>query len=399
MADARHPKGPAGSRKGSGGSRRLAPRSAAAPLQSPAPATAPDSLYERYKEALRRGHVAALRGRLDLAIDAYGEAATIARDRALPHTAIGGVLVRMGRPNDALASFDRALALAPRDEAALRGRAGVLAELGRRIDAADAFDLLAEVLLAANRLPDASDAARRALELAESRDRRRTVEAMAARLRESAGDEAAERALAQVLRMLEPPVEALPAEAAPPTEPATGATETESGAAESGVPAEAEAIAGDDEPGAAVEPGPGAAVEPGQGTEAELEPPPEAPLEPLSLGIALGAAAEQALHEGRPEEALDGLLAAARAHRRAGRIVAAIDACYLALAIAPAGFDLHLLLAELYLERGWRAPAVDKLLLLGRLAGMAGDEEARRRLCDVAAERLPGEPRLAELCA
>ena len=34
------------------------------------------SLYERYKEALRRGHVAALRGRLDAALDAYGEAAS-----------------------------------------------------------------------------------------------------------------------------------------------------------------------------------------------------------------------------------------------------------------------------------------------------------------------------------
>jgi hypothetical protein len=389
VADARHPKGPAGNRKGSGGSRRLTPRSAAAPSQSPAPAAAPDSLYERYKEALRRGHVAALRGRLDLAIDAYSEAGTIARDRALPHTAIGGILVRMGRPDDALASFERALALAPRDEAGLRGRAGVLADLGRRVDAAETFDLLAGVLLAADRLPDASDAARRALELAESRDRRRTVEAMAARLRESAGDEAAERALAQVLRILEPPIEPLSAEAgtAAATQPGPEdggiAAEPGAGAAEPETPAEAGTTAIEAEPAAAAEP----------------EPEPEVPAEPLSLGIALGAAAEQALHEGRADEAHDGLLAAARAHRRAGRIVAAIDACYLALAIAPAGFDLHLLLAELYLERGWRAPAVDKLLLLGRLAGLAGDEDAPRRLCDLAADRLPGEPRLAELCA
>jgi len=50
------------------------------------------SLYERYKDALRRGHVAALRGRHDAAVDAYGEAAEIAPDRALPHTSIGGIL-------------------------------------------------------------------------------------------------------------------------------------------------------------------------------------------------------------------------------------------------------------------------------------------------------------------
>jgi tetratricopeptide (TPR) repeat protein len=374
VADPRRPKGAAGNRKGTGGSKRLIARSAAAPSHSagdppqpvaasPAAASPATSLYERYKEALRRGHVAALRGRLDLAIDAYGEAATIARDRALPHTAIGGILIRMGRPSDALASFDRALELAPRDEAGLRGRAGVLAEMGRRVDAAETFDLLAEVLLASDRLPDASDAARRALELAESRDRRRTIEAMAARLRGSAGDEAAERALAQVLRLLEPAVEPLPA----------------------------------DVPGAEPDQGwPAAGVEPGV-TELEIEP--EVEPEPVPDGLAIGAAAEDALADGRNDEALEGLLAAARAYRRSGRIVAAIDACYLALPIAPADVDLHLLLAELYLERGWRVPAVDKLLLLGRLAGLAGDDEVRRRLCDLAADRLPGEPRLAELCA
>jgi hypothetical protein len=42
--------------------------------------------------------------------------------------------------------------------------------------------------------------------------------------------------------------------------------------------------------------------------------------------------------------ARDGLLAAAAAHREAGRSFAAIDACYLALAVAPADVDLHLML-------------------------------------------------------
>jgi thioredoxin-like negative regulator of GroEL len=79
--------------------------------------------------------------------------------------------------------------------------------------------------------------------------------------------------------------------------------------------------------------------------------------------------------------------------------VAAIDACYLALAIAPDDVDLHLLLAELYLERGWRAPAVDKLVLLARLASLADDGSTRERICRLATQQLADEPRLAELCA
>ena len=350
MADSRKPKG-GDRRAGRAGNHHPTRRSGAGAQRQ----TASDSLYERYKDALRRGHVAALRNRLDAAIDAYGEAASIAPDRPLPQSAIGGVLVRMERLPEALAAYDRALALAPRDETGLRGRAEVLAAMGRRVDAADTLDRLAEVLDAAGRLPDASDAARRALELAESKDRRRHVESLATRLRASAGDDAAERALAQVLRVLEPPVVPFVAAGgsrADGEEPAIGP------------------------------------VEP--------EPAPEP--EPIDA-VAVGAAAEAALDAGDAEAAREGLLIAAAAHRAAGRSVAAIDACYLALAVAPADVDLHLLLTELYLERGWRVPAIDKLLLLGRLASLAEDDAIRQRVCAIAAERLPGEPRLAELCA
>ena len=105
----------------SGSQRRRAPR--------PGGATANGSLYERYKDALRRGHVAALRSRNEAAVDAYGEAALIAPDRALPHASIGGILVKMGRLDEAVAAYDRALALAPRDEVALRGLASLLSDL------------------------------------------------------------------------------------------------------------------------------------------------------------------------------------------------------------------------------------------------------------------------------
>jgi tetratricopeptide (TPR) repeat protein len=352
MADHGASKPTSGGRKGSGpgGDRRT--RSTGSGARS---ANAANSLYERYKDALRRGHVAALRNRLDAAIEAYSKAASIAPDRPLPQSAIGGILVRMERLPEAIAAYDRALALAPRDEAALRGRADAQAALGRRVDAADTLDRLAEVLDDADRLPDASDAARRALELAESKDRRRHVQSLAARLRASDGDEAAEQALARVLRVLEPPVTPIAAAGKP--------------AADSFEPLVAPA-----------------------------EPEPEPEPEPIDAA-AVGAAAEAALYAGDADAAREGFLVAAAAHRAAGRSVAAIDACYLALAVAPADVELHLLLVELYLERGWRVPAIDKLLLLGRLASLADDDTIRQRVCAVASERLAGEPRLAALCA
>ena len=413
------------------------------PRKAPPPRpTQGGSLYERYKDALRRGHVASLRGRYEAAIGAYSEAAAIAPDRALPHGAIGGIFVKMGRPADALESYGRALAIAPRDEQALKGRAELLAAVGRRVEAAELLDRLAAVFDSNGRLADASDAARRALELAESRERRRQVEAYAERLRAQPGDEAAARALAQVLRVLEPPfvapavaaaveparVEPEPAvvEETPVVEAAEvvaaaaveelAAPEAEAGAGEARAepgtepaveaahaePAPVAEITADAEP----EPAPVAADEE---TPQELEPAaaePDAvataeavPEEPAVDAFAIGRAAEDALAAGDAQSARDGLLAAAAAHRRAGRSFAAIDACYLALAVAPADVDLHVLLTELYLERGWRGPAVDKLLLLGRLAELADDAATRDRLCAIATDQLPDESRLTQLCA
>ena len=86
-----------------------------------------EALYEQYKEALRQGHMAALRGRLDVAAAAYRDAARFAPDRALPYVGLGGVLTRLGRSDEALAAYSAALDRAPADEGAMRGRADVLA--------------------------------------------------------------------------------------------------------------------------------------------------------------------------------------------------------------------------------------------------------------------------------
>lgn len=314
------------------------------------------SLYEDYKEALRRGHVAALRGRLDLALAAYREASRIAPDRALPHVGLGGVLGRLGRVDEALAAYRTALERSPDDEGALRGRADLLSGEGRRAEAALSLDRLAGVLERAGRTADACDVARRALELAESRGRRKLVHSLVERLRETASDPTAAEALQRALGVLEADPAARAEPAATPAEDGTAPT--------------------------AVEPSP---------LKATLVPPPD----PLALGRAFDAAFDA----GNFEEARRQAVAGAAAHRTVGQFHAAIDACYQALAIAPADPGVHFALAQLYLDRGWRSLAADKLVLIGRLAELAGDTASKARLCDLVVRRFPDDARLTAFCA
>jgi tetratricopeptide (TPR) repeat protein len=343
-----------------------------------------DDIYERYKDALRRGHVAALRGRLEVAAAAYDEASRIAPERALPHSSLGDVLGRLGRFDEALTAFGAALDRVPRDETALAARSEVLATLGRRTEAAADLDTLAEFLDASDRLAEACDTARRALELAESKSRRRFVEGLARRLRDSAPQDAvAAAALDRALTVLD-------ARGAParPGHPMTTLQQ----------------------PSAVAEGRSGGVVEPEPEPEPDPDPEPEPePLtEPESLpeldrGAELTGEAEELVGAGNRELALERSLAAMASHRTAGRWSAAIDACYLALAVAPDAPDLHLALAELYLEQGWRELASEKLLLLGRLVGLDpdgdGDGAGRERLCRLVRARFADDPRLMELCA
>lgn len=312
-----------------------------------------EALYEKYKEALRRGHVAALRGRLDVAAAAYREAARTAPDRALPYVGLGGVLARLGRTDDALSAYSAALGRAPTDEAAMRGRSDVLATVGRRSEAADTLDRLAAILEHDGRLADACDVARRSLELAESRGRRKHVEGLVARLRATPDDAAAAEALERALSVLD----SVPGPALMPT----------SADIASGDPATGDAAV------------------------------PQAPAAPDAALLTL--AVEEALEAGDLDEARHRALIAATGHRAVGQFHAAMDACYQALAILPSDPDIHLLLAELYLDRGWRGPAADKLVLLGRLAQLTGDGATRSRLCDLAAARFPDDVRFAAVCA
>ena len=351
-----------------------------------------EALYERYKDALKRGHVAALRGRLTDALDAYGEAAEIAPERPSPHTSAGTALLRRKRVPEALLHYTAALQIAPHDEAALLGRAQALAALDRRLEAADAFDTLSEARAATGKLADAVDAARRGLELAEGRDRRRTLERLIRRLRESEPGEPGRLALERALLILDgPAVSNAPARegaadvgdaAGDIASPAEDAAAHRRGAAAAGIAAV--------RPGGTVEAGAEVASQPSDGVrpvDAAGAPVPtrsyrpalDRDLAPEADATALALLAEAALEAGDPGPALDRLLDLAAAYRRDDHIDGALDACYVALSIDPDDVGLHLALVELYDARGWGVLADEKLDLVTTLAGLdAGAADLER---------------------
>ncbi len=381
-----------------------------------------EALYERYKGALRTGHVAAVRGRSEDAIAAYAEAATLAPDRPLPHTSMGRTLLKLGRVEEALTAFGAALRLAPRDEGGLAGRADALVVAGRPAEAAGVLDLLADTQESAGRLPDACDTARRALELAESRARRRYLETLVAELQSWAPERGGADQLARALRALEVPAAAravpdpppgatpapavvavLPAEEAGPELPAGDAPDAvaaEDGSAVQEAPTDAPAP-----PDPGDEPALDAPVEVPAAADAAIPPVPVAPgiadwpaidlvAPPPDVG-ALSLAVEAAVSTGDPGVVHRVILDAVADLRRGGLLDAAVDACQLGLTVAPADPDIHLALAELDLDHGWVVAAAEKLVLLSRFVELTGDEGTRHRVRVVMETRLPDDRRLS----
>jgi tetratricopeptide (TPR) repeat protein len=440
-------------------------------------------LFEQYKDALRRGHVAARAGKLDDALVAYAEAARLAPDRAAPHTSSATVLHRAGRRNEAIAEFERALAIAADDEATLRARAAMFEDLGRLASAAADLEHLAETLDADGRRADALAAARRAVELTATPARRALVEQLeqpeddsVLRPRPSPTARAAAAAPskpaptppgarpAPVPELAEPspdaeapaatgasstllmdlydepvqpesaaPTPAEPAPAAPPP-PASEAVEADVGPMPTAEPEPAltspqPAAAASSEP-AAVPTAPVVAVPPtpeplppllqeppghdfaGFGSEIliQLEPDlpagvsipwpaidlPSAPPPPI-VGPppdpdVLMAEALALIDGGDPKSARNLLLTAVAVHRAAGRPDAALDVCLQLLALAPGDAHVHLAIAGLQLDRGWRTLATEKIQLLLRLTALTGDTQAEADAHALAAERLRDEP-------
>jgi Flp pilus assembly protein TadD len=65
------------------------------------------------------------------AVSLYRHAATMETDNAEPLTALGGTLLEMGKPDDAINNYNAALKISPRDQEALRGLARAYLKTGR----------------------------------------------------------------------------------------------------------------------------------------------------------------------------------------------------------------------------------------------------------------------------
>lgn len=366
------------------------------------------SLFDQYKAALRRGHVAALAGELEAALEAYREAARLVPERSLPIASQATVLHRLDRWAEATDAFDRAFELSPDDEAALRARARAREERGLRSGAAADYERLAFVLDVAGRGPAAAEAARRAARLEPSAAR----DALADRLQIAA---------AQQAELAHPPtprsfpdiqVSELDAEAAGLTAdlPAgeRAARDDEDGgdlAAELGDDLE------DDGPKATqaslalaariAELGTqptwvdldervvGSEVEGGAWPEIDLPSLPPPPIEgPRPDPETLLAQATDLLEAGDVAAARDLMLTAVTIHREDGRLDAALEVCQRALVVAPGDPQVHLAIANLQLDRGWTAVATEKIELLLRLTSLSGDTQAQADVHFLASERL-----------
>jgi tetratricopeptide (TPR) repeat protein len=343
-------------------------------------------LFELYKDALRRGHLAVIDGRLDDALGSYREAGEMAPDRALPYASIATVLHRLGRSDEAIAAFDRALELAPDDDATRRARWVALEEMGRVLDTP--FQSMR---------PDAETGAE--------------APARAGMDAEVAAEALADAALEAAT--LDERLGLLRDEGQPPPLPDDAASQRfgDHGARD-------EPFGPDDRVGDGTEqigfgpgfetPGPYLPFEEGADGDAgaavswpaiDLPSPPPPPLVgPPPDPRRLAEEAEVLADRGDIDGARDLLLTIAEAHREAGQPDAALDACLQLLAMAPGDARAHLVLAGLQLDQGWRAVATDKIALLLRLTALTGDTQAEADTHLLAAERIRDEP-MAEVAA
>ena len=349
-----------------------------------------DPLFERYKEALKVGHVAVLQGRLEDALEQYRTASTIAAERPLPHASMGGVLLRLGRAEEALACYARALERAPDYEVAAAGRAEALVAVARNAEAADAIERLAEIRLIAGQPEEAREAFRRALALHDTDSRRRNVERVERLVEERAVSSGAVRDVEEGGG----PVGSGPPPDHSPSWPAEGEEIAPPGSRDGDratdvlrlmIPGAAAAGAG--EPIADEEVAGGA--EPVGGTGIREE---DAPATAEAAEALLGEA-ERLAATGEMEVAVDALVRAADAFLAADATDAATDACQRALDLAPGSPDVHLALVRLYLATGSRDLAAEKLLLLGRLLDLGGTREDRERVVAVIHETFAGDSR------
>ena len=335
-------------------------------------------LFDQYKAALRRGHMSALAGDLEDALEAYREAARLVPERTLPLASQATVLHRLDRWPEAAEVFDAVLRISPDDESTVRARATAREERGMRSGAAADFERLAFVLDVAGRAAEAADAARRAAELEPTTARA----ALAERLGVAASRGAAER---------------------PTDAPAGTPAEHVNAATGDGADAEASAIEADLElpppprivPVTAAEAARAAQI--GDPAESwplidQPSPPPPPMVGPPPETEQLMVEAAALFDAGDAAGAGERMLTAVAVHRTAGRLDAALDVCFQLLAIAPGDPHVHLAIANLQLDRGWTPLAREKIDLLLRLTSLTGDTQAEADAHGLASERLRDEP-------
>jgi tetratricopeptide (TPR) repeat protein len=350
-----------------------------------------EPLFEQYKAALRRGHLAALGARFDEALEAYGEAARLVPERPLPFASRGTILHRLNRWPEAAEAFDQALRIAPEDEATLRTRAVAREERGMLSGAADDFERLAFILDVAARGPAAIEAAQKAVALESNPARVALVERLA---------NAAARATTRHSDA------ALAAGAADGAEVDTAAdatgTPSATGAAGPATAAGDEPGFGDDDlpprlrivPETDAEAARHAQTDDPAASWPRLDMPTPTPaLEgPAPDPDALLNEAAELTEAGNLEAAAERMLTAVLVHRAAGRLDAALDICLQLLSIAPGDPNVHLAIANLQLDHGWTPLAREKIELLLRLTVLTGDTQAEADVRGLAAERLRDEP-------
>jgi tetratricopeptide (TPR) repeat protein len=121
-----------------------------------------DPVFERYKEALKKGHVAVFKGRPKEALGHYQEAAKLAGHRPLPFASMGSVLLQMGRHQESIAAYEEALRRSPDDAQSLSGLASALTAAGRHADADEVLKRVAVVEAEESRQRAEAEAAARA---------------------------------------------------------------------------------------------------------------------------------------------------------------------------------------------------------------------------------------------
>jgi cytochrome c-type biogenesis protein CcmH/NrfG len=116
----------------------------------------------------------------------------------------------------------------------------------------------------------------------------------------------------------------------------------------------------------------------------------------LERRVAAGFAARA---RGEPAHAVGAFLAAAHGYAQQNRLDAALEACYRALEVTPGTLDAHMLMAALYLRRGWSELGVERLLLIEQRLSIDLDPRRRARLQALARDHRTIHPELQRLAA